>query len=55
MNLLKNILISTKTVYHFKIKKNNDLTERKSSEFKTLDKKVMLIIEFISTKLKEVV
>ena len=54
MNLFKKILLSTDIVYHLMNKKTfNDLVEERSPEFKDLEKKLILIIWFISTKLKD--
>ena len=54
MNLFKKILLSTDIVYHLMNKKTfNELVEERSSEFKDLEKKLILIIWFISTKLKD--
>ena len=55
MNLLKRILISKVIVYHLKKKKKifHELVEERSSEFRNLEKKLILIIWFVSTKLKK--
>ena len=54
MNLFNKILLSTDIVYHLMNKKTfNELVEERSSEFKDLEKKLILIIWFISTKLKD--
>ena len=54
MNLFKKILLSTDIVYHLMNKKTfNELVEERSPEFKDLEKNLILIIWFISTKLKD--
>ena len=54
MNLFKKILLSTDIVYHLMNKKTfNELVEERSPEFKDLEKTLILIIWFISTKLKD--
>ena len=54
MNLFKKILLSTDIVYHLMNKKTfNELVEERSPEFKDLEKNLILIISFISTKLKD--
>ena len=54
MNLFKKILLSTDIVYHLMNKKTfNELVEERSPEFKDLEKILILIIWFISTKLKD--
>ena len=54
MKLIKRILILKDIAYHLKNRKIfNELVERKSSESKNLEKKLILTIWFISTNLKE--
>ena len=54
MNVFKKILLSTDIVYHLMNKKTfNELVEERSPEFKDLEKNLILIIWFISTKLKD--